>query len=125
MFKAVKILFLATVMIVAFGAMPVAKHEALHNKAPDTQLVKQSVAIADVNAAVMQEAMVMTSYQVETPEPNAAILMQNESYEKSPLFITLKPPSSGRSRYLLSNYDYNRELIKWKDIHRKHLSSFS
>ncbi len=116
MFKAIKIFFLATVVAVAFGAMPFAKEKDVHNKGPVVELVKGTVAhqvvapvVAEVPAidiptapAVVNALYVLPASQFETVTTQAQ-----------------PPPEYGRWQY--ARYDNNRSLqhTRWKDIHRK------
>lgn len=118
MYKFVKIFFLAAIAAIAFtGTSPFAKVKDVQNKAPGIEQVAKAAIPGDFSIAQFEVADI-------TPAPAIGLELKygeiiQDTYKKEESKLTLKRPSLVRSRYLLSDYDNRRTMIKWKDIHRK------
>jgi hypothetical protein len=119
MYKFVKILFLAAITAVAItGTSPFAKGKDVHNKAPGIEQVAKAITAYQVD--------VVAQFEVADIIPAPAIGLELQYgdyvptiYTEEAKSITFKRPDLVRRRYVLSDYDYRRTMIKWKDFHRK------
>lgn len=124
MFKAIKIFFIATTLILALETKPFAKEkDGVHNKAPGVELTKNDVVIT---AQIIDIAPVIINSLDISPGLVYVELTPMENFVTIKKLVGLKPPLSQRSRYfdryVLTKYNFKLVPTKWKDTHRKHLS---